>query len=305
MADNVTNRIPYLLALNAMGRKELWNGAAQLHFNIFKELSTAEFYTDLGAVQTTRPANFTRAAYEWKQAQAPVSLSGLDMLRNSGEAAIVNLIKARIEAGVLSLANMLGGSATGVFSSATESDLVSLTGLQALISNTPTTGTVGNISRTNSFWQNQRDAITTNWSTDGLVSLQNLWYLCSFGSDVPDLIVFNRSYYTNYERSLTATLSYNLPSTANQTVLDLGLPNAINYKGATMIYDDGVPANFGYLVNSKYVRFVVHSDRDFELGEFVVNSDVDGIFSHIWFAGEQCFDGMRYHGLLQGGDTYS
>lgn len=305
MADNVTARIPYLLALNAMGRKELWDGAAQLHFNIFKELSAAEFYTDLGAVQTTRPSNFTRAAYEWKQAQSPVTLSGLDMLKNSGEAAIVNLIKARIEAGVLSLANTLGGSATGVFSNLTESSLTGLTGLQALVSNTPTAGTVGSIARTNSFWQNQRDAISTNWSTDGLVSLQSLWYQCSFGSDVPDLIVFNRSYFTNYERSLTATLSYNLPSAAKQDMLDLGLPNAINYKGATMIYDDGVPANRGYLLNSKYLRFIVHRDRDFELSEFVVETGTDGIYSHIWFAGEQIADGMRYHGLLADGDTYS
>lgn len=305
MADNITNRIPYLLALNAMGRKELWDGAAQLHFNVFKELTVAEGYTDLGAVQTTRPANFTRAAYEWKQFQSPVTLSGLDMLRNSGEAAIVNLIKARIEAAVLSLANLLGGSTSGVFSSSTETTLTSLTGLQALISNTPTSGTVGNISRTNAFWQNQRDAIATNFTTDGLISLRSLWFQCSFGSDVPDLIVFNRSYFENYERALQATLSYNLPGVANQGVLDLGLPNTMNYKGATIIYDDGVPANRGYLVNSKYARFVVHRDRDFELGEFVVNSDLDGIFSHIWMAGEQCFDGMRYHGLLADGDTFS
>lgn len=305
MSDNITNRIPYLLALNANGRKERWDGAAQLHFNIFKELTVAEGYTDLGAVQTTRPDNFTRAAYEWKQFHAPVTLSGRDMLRNSGEAAIVNLIKARIEAAVLSLANLLGGSASGVFSTATESTLTSLTGLQALISNTPTTGTVGNIARTNSYWQNQRDAITTNFSTDGLISMRNLWLLCSHGSDVPDLIVFNRSYFNNYERALQGTLNYNLPGVGNQQVLDLGLPNVMNFKGATMIYDDGVPANQGYFVNSKYAHFVVHSDRDFELGEFVVDSDRDGIFSHIWFAGEQCFSGMRYHGDLADGDTFS
>lgn len=304
MADNITSRIPYLLALNASNRKELWDGGNQLHFNVFKELSIAEFYTDLGAVQTTRPANFTRAIYEWKQAQAPVTLSGLEMAKNSGEAAIKSLVKARIEAAVLSLANSLGGRTRGVFSSSTESNLDAMTGLQALISSTPTTGTVGNIPRSNSFWQNQTNSITTNWSTDGLNSLRSLWRACSFGSDVPDLIVFNGNYFDNYERSLQATLSYNLPSVGSQSMLDLGLPNQINYKGATMFVDDGVPANQGYLVNSKYVHFVTHKDRDFELGEFVVNTDLDGIFSHIWWMGEQCFDGMRYHGNLLDGDTY-
>ena len=305
MADNITSRIPYLLALNASNRKELWDGGNQLHFNVFKELSTAEFYTDLGAVQTTRPQNFTRAVYEWKQAQAPVTLSGLEMAKNSGEAAIKSIVKARIEAAVLSLANTMGGRTTGVFSSLTETTLTGMTGLQALVSNSPTAGTVGNIARSNSFWQNARDAIATNFSTDGLISLRTLWRTCSFGSDVPDLIVFNGSYFDNYERALQATLSYNLPAVGKEVMLDLGLPNQINYKGATMFVDDGVPANQGYLLNSKYIHFVVHKDRDFELGEFVVNSDLDGIFSHIWWMGEQCFDGMRYHGVLADGDTYS
>ena len=305
MADNITSRIPYLLALNASNRKELWDGGATLQFNVFKELSVAEFYTDLAPVQTTRPTNFTRAVYEWKQAQAPVTLSGLEMAKNNGPAAIKSLVKGRIEAAVLSLANTMGGRTSGVFSALTESTLTGMTGLQALISNTPTAGTVGNIARSNSFWQNARDAITTNFSTDGLISLRTLWRTVSYGSDVPDLIVFNGSYFDNYERALQATLSYNLPAVAKETMLDLGLPNAINYKGATMFVDDGVPANQGYLINSKYVHFVTHKDRDFELGEFAVNTDLDGIFSHIWWMGEQCFDGMRYHGVLADGDTYS
>ena len=305
MADNITSRIPYLLALNASDRKELWDGGNQLHFNVLKELSAAEFYTDLGVVQTTRPQNFTRAVYEWKQAQAPVTLSGLEMAKNSGEAAIKSVVKARIEAAVLSLANTMGGRVAGVFSNLTETTLTGMTGLQALISNTPTAGTVGNIARSNGFWQNARDAIATNFNTDGLISLRTLWRTCSFGSDVPDLIVFNGSYFDNYERALQATLNYNLPAVGKEVMLDLGLPNQINYKGATMFVDDGVPANQGYLINSKYVHFVTHKDRDFELGEFVVNTDLDGIFSHIWWMGEQCFDGMRYHGVLADGDTFS
>ena len=305
MADNVSSRIPYLVMLNAMDRKELWDGGNQIHFNIFKDLGVAEGYTDMDVVQTTRTQHATRAIYEWKQLQSPVTISGREMAQNSGEAAIKNLLKSRIEAAVISLANTIGGATSGLFSNNTESTLTSLTGLQALVSFTPTSGTVGNISRANSFWQNQADAVSTNWSTDGLSSMRNLWLLCSHGSDVPDLIVFNRSYFSNYETSLQATLSYNLPSANQQWVLDLGIPNVMNFKGAPMIYDDGVPANRGYFVNSKYLRFIVHKDRDFELGEFVVNSDLDALMSHIWFMGEQCVDGMRYQGLLSGGDTYS
>ena len=227
------------------------------------------------------------------------------MLKNAGDAQIVNLVKARIEAGIISQANRLGGSVIGIFSNATESDLTRITGFQSLISNTPTAGTVGNIARSNSWWQNQRDAVGTNFTTDGIISMRTLWFLCSFGSDVPDIIAFNRSTFENYERALQATLSYNLPSTAPQAALDLGLPNAMNYKGAMMVYDDGVPANRGYYINSKYLHYVVHESRDSELGDFATTIDQDGIFGHIWWAGELCFDAMRYHGLLADGDTFS
>lgn len=305
MSDNISSRIPYLVMLNAMDRKELWDGANQLHFNVFKELGVAEGYSDMDVVQVTRTQHTTRAIADWKQFQSPVTISGREMAQNSGEAAIKSLLKTRIEGAVISLANTLGGSTRGLFGTATETDLNSLTGLQAIVSATPTTGTVHNISRTNGFWQNQADAVTTNWSTDGLLSMNNLWLLCSYGSDVPDLIVFNRSYFANYERALQATLSYNLPSANQQWVLDLGIPNVMNYKGAPIVYDDGVPANRGYFLSSKYLRFIVHKDRDFELSEFVVNSDLDALFAHIYFMGEQICDGMRYQGVLTGGDTYS
>ncbi len=312
MSDNITARIPTLLWLNKMGRKELWPGGAQLHFNVFKELTSAQGYTDLDVVTTTRAENMTRAAYEWKQFQSPVTLSGRDMLRNNGEPAIVNLVTARIEAAVLSLAELLGGRVSGVFSNNTESTLTSLTGLQALVSTTPTAGTVGNISRTNGFWQNQNDSVATNFTTDGLISMRSLWLQCSFGSDIPNVVAFNRSTFENYMRALQGTLSYNLPygaspapSVANQSTLDLGV-NTLSFFGAPVIYDDGVPANIGYFLNSKYIHFVTHVDRDFDLGEFVVTSDTDAIYSHIWFAGELCFSGMRYHGSLSGTlDTFS
>ena len=305
MADNISSRIPYLVMLNAMGRKELRDGGNQIHFNVFKELGIAEGYTDMDVVQTTRTTHTTRAIAEWKQFQSPVTISGREMAINSGEAAIKSILKTRIEGAVISLANSIGGSTFGLFSSNTESTLTSLTGLQALISFTPTSGTVHNISRANGFWQNQADAVATNWSTDGLASMRNLWTLCSYASDVPDLIVFNRSYFNNYETSLTATLNYNLPSAQQNWVLDLGIPNVMNFKGAPIIYDDGVPANRGYFINSKYLRWIVHQDRDFELGEFVVPTDVDALQAHIWLMAEQCCDGMRYQGLLSGGDTYS
>ncbi len=309
LSDNITARIPYLHALNLMGRKEVRSGGAVLRFPIFKELGPAQGYTGLETLSTTEGDNFTNALYEWKQFASPVTLSGLDLRKNSGTQQVIDLLKASIEAAVLSLANLVGGSTDGVWSTATESNLDQMTGLQALVSDTPTTGTVGNIARTNAFWQNQTDSVTTNFTTDGLLSMQNLWTLCSFGTDHPDLIVSTRLTWVNYLRAMNSDINYNVPqapAAMNQSIVDMG-PNVVQFFGVPMFFDDGAPANSLYMLNSKYIHFVVNSMADFEIREFVVPTNQDGIFSQILLMAEQCFSGMRYHGRIIGGtsDTFS
>jgi hypothetical protein len=155
LADNITDRINYVHALQMNGRKELHPGGALLRYPVFKQLGQAAGYTGLGTLSTTEADNFTTAAYQWKQFASPVTISGRDLLMNSGPSGIMSILEASIEAAALSLANLIGDSTTGVYSTQTESNLEALTGLQALVSATPTTGTVGSISRTESYWRIQ------------------------------------------------------------------------------------------------------------------------------------------------------
>ena len=310
IADQISARIPTLFALNQMERKEYRASGDLLRFPVYKEVGPAQGYTGLGVLATTEADSFTNAAYEWKQGAAPVTISGRDIRKNAGPEAVKPLLKASVEAAILALAEWAGGANEGIWSSNTESTLTSLTGLQALVSATPTTGTVANINRANvTWWRNQTDSVTTNFSTDGLASMRSLWTLCSFGTDHPDFIVSTRSTWLNYTTALTATLRYNVnmaPAVARTALMD-AMPNVIEFWGAPMFFDDGAPSNSLYMLNSKYIHFVVHPDADFELREFVIPNDQDGIFSQILFMGELCFSGMRYHGRFTGGtsDTYS
>ena len=305
MSDVITSRIPTLHYLDAMGRKELWPGGDQLGFNVFKELGDSNLYTDLDTLSITRPKNFTRAVFEWKQAAAPVTLSGLDMLKNNGPAAIANLIDARLQAAELTLAETLGGSISGIYSDGTESDPLKLTGLQSLVSSTPTAGTIGNLSRTNSFWQSLTVDVASAFATNGLILARRLAIQLNRGSDSANVLTVNQSTYENFLRNLQNTLSFNLPQTpavASTAVLDLGIP-MFKWFNMDVLFDDFVPADRAYMLTLRYLHWVVHEERDFVLSEFVVPADVDAIHAQIKWAGEFCASSLRNQGVMLNTDT--
>ena len=155
---------------------------------------------------------------------------------------------------------------------------------RSLISATPTAGTVGNISRANNtWWRNIQASASSAFSTNGINQLRSIMLQCTYGSDSPNLIAATRSGFENYMRVLQATLSYNLPGgplTASEPLLDIGV-KTLKFFGMDMIYDDFVPTDRMFLINTKYLHFMVSEERDFVLGEFVAPADKDTITAHI------------------------
>lgn len=311
MADIITSRVTTLYVLDKVGQvKQAWDGGATIQFNVFKELTGAFAYSDMDALDITRGTPFSRVICNWKQFGAQIVVSGLQMAQNSGEFQIVNLIDGYFDAAEGSLAEQIGGSTRGIFSTGTESTPLQLTGLQSWVSTTTNAGTIGNLSRANSFWQNQSLSCSGAFGTNGLNQMRSLALRLTRGADRPNLVVFNRSTFENFHRVHQATLSYNLPygsspapAQASTAVLDLGVPT-IRWQNMDVIYDDFCPANLGYMLTYKYLHFVVHKERDFALGEFVKPADVDGLIAHIFWMGELACSSLRNQGNLTATDTY-
>ena len=306
ISDVITSRIPTFLVFNqGFGVKETLGGGEEIHYPVAKELSQAQSYTDLGTLTTQRPTSLTRVRGVWKQQAADIVVSGLDMIKNGGDQAIANLFVFRSEMAFLSLAERLGGSVAGIFSTGTESTLLQLAGLQSWVSTTTSSGTIGGLSRTNAFWQNVALDISSAFGTNGLNQMRSMALRLGRGIDRPNLIVFNRATFENFHRAHQATLNYNLPqapSVAHQAVMDLGVPT-ISWNNMAVIYDDFVPVNIGYMLMLRYFHLVVHKEQDFELGEFIAPSDQHGLFAHVFWAGELICDSIRNQGVLQNGDT--
>lgn len=310
IADNITNRIFLLHILDQAGQKQRVNGGLNLVFPVLKELPTAQAYSDMGNLDVSRADPATVAVYNWKQIAAPVTISGRDMLINSGsDVAIQKALRLFIEAAELSVRNALADATTGIFSSNDE-DAAGITGLQNLITHTsnatPTSGTAGNLSRaTYTFWRNQVADVADDFSANGYYRMHDLYTLCTRGDETPNVICLTRATYLNFLRNATSTIRYNTPqqpATAVEGTLNVGWGN-VTFLGATMGYDDACPADNGYMLNCKYVNWVCHTLRELELGPFVIPQTQDSISAHIFFAGNLCINNMARQGLLRRGDT--
>ncbi|KKL51283.1 hypothetical protein LCGC14_2297040 [marine sediment metagenome] len=237
--DNISARTKLLFRMKEMGAILKVGGKPHLRFNILKELPNTSAYTDLDTLTPVRPDPFTSVVFEWKQLNTPVQVSGLDMVK-TGDEAIIQLLTAFLQVAETSMRDAIGGSSVGIFSSAGESDLTSLTGLQNFFTSSVSTGSVGQLSRASqSAWRHIFQNISNDFSSNGINRLRTAYRQTSFFDDTPDTIVGTGSFVENYELNLTENFQVNFPlPTGSLGMAEAGFEN-IKYKGAVMFDDDG------------------------------------------------------------------
>ena len=300
IADNITGRIPLFHFLNKIGHKEFENGGTDYRFPVFKELPNATVYSGLTSFVNTEKDLVSTALLYRKLFTQDITLSGEKLLQNSGDdqTAVVNYITAQVEMAEESMKNTLAGSTYGIFSSQADSDL-GITGLQTMLPDSTSTGTYAGLSRaTYSYWRHNSDTVSTGFDTDGLVSLTALRLACQRGDEAPTVIIMTRTSYANFIRELTGTLTYNQPSPKTQ-FMEYGAEH-INFGGAIVIFDDGVPENRAYVLNLKYLKLLVHSKRDMAIRDFITPSNQDAIIGRMYWAGNLVCNNLARQGILQG-----
>lgn len=301
IADNITAQIPLLHFLNKIGHKEYESGGREYQFPVFKELATAQGYSGLTVLDNTEADPVTNCIFQRKQLSVPIVLTGTKMLQNSGgdETSIINYMTAQIEIAEESMKNTLAGSSVGIYSSLSDSDVSGITGLQTMLPTSTTTGTYGTLDRsTYSWWRHKSDSVTTGFGTDGLQSMRTLFVNVFRGDEAPTVIPITLAGYVLLEKALTGTLTYNTPS-PNVAFGDVGFQH-IMFHGAVVLPEANIPDNTAYFLNLKYLKLVVHRDRDMSIREFITPTNQDGLFGRIYWAGNLVCNCLSRQGLLTG-----
>jgi hypothetical protein len=302
IADNVTKNNAILVRLNQRGNIRTISGGN----TILEELSFAEnanggFYSGYDLLPVAASDVISAAEFQIKQYAVPVVMSGLEMLQNSGKEQFIDLLEARVNVAEATMANQLAQS---IYSDGTGSGGKEITGLNAAVSSSPTTGTYGGINRaTYTFWRNKVWDFSDEGVTASSSTIQNamntLWGRTTRGTDRVDLIVFDSNFWGFYMASLQAIQRFTSPDSAN-----LGFPS-IKFMDADVVLDGGIggfcPASTGFFINTRYLKWRPHAQRNMVSlspnRRYAINQDAE--VQILAWAGNLTSCGPQFQGRMQ------
>lgn len=261
LADDVTKNNALLSRLSAKGRVKPVSGGRTIVQELeYAENSTYKRYSGYELLNIDPSEVLSAAEFDYKQAAVAVTISGLEMLQNSGPNAIIDLLEARISNAEKTMRNNISSD---MYSAGTADGGKQIGGLQLLVSDTASTGTVGGINRaTWSFWRNiDTDLASSSFTSTNIQGYMNAMYVQLVrGTDKPDLLIGDNNTWTAYLSSLQT-----IQRITDDKMGQAGFQNLM-YMGAPFVldggYGGGCPTNHMYMLNTDYIYYRPHSDRN-------------------------------------------
>lgn len=309
LADNVMYNNALLRRVDEQGnRKPFSGGNVILEEIMYNDASTnnTNSYSGYETLNVSQNSPISAAQFSITQYASAISISGLEMIQNSGKEAIIDLLDGRMKVAEAQLMNRLGGD---IYLDGTGNSGKNITGLGAAVPDAPSSGTYGGINRaTWTFWQSVAYSGTTNGGA--AVAPTNIQqYMDAVavqlirGTDKPDLIVADNNYYRFYLQSLQSIQRVTDGGNSKQGI---GFAS-LKYFGAGMasdvVLDGGIgneaTANHMWFLNTKYLMFRPHKDRNFvPIGGERQAVNQDAIVKLIGWAGNLTCSGSQFQGVL-------
>lgn len=314
IADNVTSNNALLSRLKQRGNIKTFSGGNTIMQELsFASNGNAGWYSGYETLPIAAQDVISAAEYTIKQAACPVTISGLEQLQNAGKEQIIDLLDSRMEVAESSMANLI---ASGLYSDGTGASGKQIDGLLKQVSTTPT-NVVGGIDRSTwNFWKNQYFRMTTTGGAAvTAANVQNyfnrMWSSLVRGNDRPDLIMVDNILWSLYMQSLQAIQRFTGTDTAKlgfvsvkymdaDVVLDGGMQINWTSTGAAGTAPTAVPATSAYFLNTKYLFYRPHANRNMvplSPGQrYSVNQDA--AVQILAWAGNLTSSGLQFQGRM-------
>jgi hypothetical protein len=307
LADNVTNNNAVLDRLRKRGNVRPFSGGNVILEEImYNDTNTnnTNSYSGYETLNISPNSPISAAQFSIAQYASAVTISGLEMLQNSSKEAIIDLLEGRVQVAEAQLMNRIQGD---IYLNGTGNGGKNLTGLAAAVADSPSTGTYGGINRaTWSFWRNQAfSGVTDGGAAVSAANIQSYMTQLAIklvrGNDKADLIVADNNYYSLYVNSLQA-----IQRVTSAEEGAAGFASLKFYGGGTsadVVLGGGIgnqePSNHMYFLNTNYIFFRPHADRNFTpIGGERQSVNQDAVVKLIGWAGNLTSSGPQFSGVL-------
>lgn len=287
LADNMSDNNAILYRLRERGKIKTFDGGRTIVQELsYTDNSTFMWYSGYEPLNVAASDVITAAEFDIKQAAVAVTISGLEQLQNAGKEKVLDLMESRID---VAEKTMMNNIALGMYADGTGNGGKEIGGLQLLVADAPSTGTVGGINRANyTFWRNYArdasDAGVTLSATTVQSEWNTVWANVTRGTDRPDLILVDNTQWGYYVSSLQT-----IQRITNAKMGEAGFTN-LKFMDADVVLDGGqggnAPSAHAYFLNTNYIHFRPHKDRNMvPIGGDRMNTNQDAIVNLIGFAG--------------------
>ncbi len=299
IADNVTNNNAVLKKLSEKGNIDTFSGGSKIIQELsFAENSNASYYSGYDLLPVGASDVISAAEYEIKQAAVPVTMSGLEMIQNSGKERMIDLLKARLKVAESTMKNLL---TTGIYSDGTGYGGKEVDGLNAAVPLDPTAAAYGGIDGSvYTFWQNAVSDQTGADATTIQGFWNELWSNLVRGGDRPDCIVTDNTVWTTYVASLQAQQRF-----SNTNSGDAGFMT-LKFMDSDVILDGGIyngtgsgcPEGTAFFLNTDYLHWRPYAGRNMvplnPNRRYAVNQDAE--VQILAWAGNLTVSGRQFQG---------
>lgn len=320
LADNWTNNNAAMRRMRAKGNVRPFSGGNVILEEIGYDDPTTinvNSYSGYEILNISPNSPISAAQFSICQYAGAVSMSGLEMLQNSGKEQFIDLMEGRMKIAEGQLLNRLDYD---FYQDGTGNSGKNLTGLALAVPDDPTTGTYGGISRVSfTFWRSQY----YRGVTDGGVAVSpaniqaymtTLGLRCVRGNNKPDLYIGDATYFGLYVNSLQAI--QRVQTTTGEGKAGAGFGPELSFFGggmsATVVMGGGISgavsptqstsgatAAHMWALNTDFINWRPHRDRNFvPIGGERQSVNQDAVVKLIGVAGNVTSSGPQFSGVL-------
>jgi hypothetical protein len=244
-------------------------------------VASYQYYDELPVAQTSE---FSTIGYGWSRVAGSLIISDQEVDENTGEAALFKLLTAKLDVLEESIgekfSEYLYGAGAGV----------DPLGLEALIPDDPTTGTLGGMNRgTEVQWRpSAYDFAGGLDATNIEEAFDDVLMDLKLKTDKPDLILIGRNLIRSYRQAVRDKVMIPLDqSKKGKGMYDLGF-EGVTHNGIPMLYDEDCNVDKAYFINSKYLRMHILKGVNMRVKNLVAPWAIDAIGKRVVWQGNFC-----------------